>query len=93
MSSNRRVRRILECATRCGWVVEHKTLTYSKNPDVECWTLRPDPNPDDATLTVYGGQNHSATVMADLPGDRDWSLVSQRYAMGYMGSHRSGVTS
>ena len=88
VATNRRVQRLLAAARKHGWTVEHTLLHYSHRPSGECWTLRPDPNPEGYTLTVYGGPNHSATVYADLPGNPDWAKVSQRYAMWLMFEHR-----
>jgi hypothetical protein len=83
-TGNRRVDRLLAAARKHGWGVSHSILRYSNGPSSECWNLRPDPNPEGYTLTVYRGRNHSATVYADIPGNRDWSPISQRDALSLM---------
>lgn len=80
-TGNRRVDRLLRVAHEHGWEASHSMLRYSNGPDSECWTLRPEPNPGGRTLTVYPGLNHSATVYADVPGNRDWSPITQRDAL------------
>ena len=87
---NRRVARLLAVAEKYGWSVEYTYLRFSRSPDSECWTLRPQPNPEGYTLTVYPGRNHSATVYAELPGERDWSPISQSRAFGLIA--QSGAT-
>lgn len=87
-TGNRRVDRLLAAASRHGWGVSHTILRYTNGPSSECWTLRPDPNPSGYTLTVYRGRNHSATVYADIPGNRDWSPITQREAFALMLENR-----
>lgn len=70
-TGNRRVDALLECASRHGLFVD-------ESEHVErCWTIRGN---NERSLTVYGEPNHAATVMGDLPGERDWIEVTQRHA-------------
>lgn len=85
---NRRVARLLGAAKRHGWTIQHKVLRFTYGRDRECWTLRPDPDPENVSLTVYPGRNHSAVVYGELPGNRDWSPVTQRHAFQIILDHR-----
>lgn len=87
-TGNRRVDRLLQAAHRHGWTVEHTVLRYANGPNSECWTLRPDPNPSGYMITVYRGRNHSAVVYADIPGNRDWSPITQQDAFALMLNNR-----
>lgn len=75
MGDNRRVDALLRCAERHG-------LQVTASEHVEnCWTVRGN---NSHSVTIYGGPNHSASVMGDLPGQRDWIEISQRRAMAVM---------
>lgn len=91
MSRNRRVQRLLDAARKHGWEAKQTYLRYSNAPNTLVWTLHPEPNPEGYTLTVYPGENHAATVYADLPGERDWVPVSQRKALALIVEHRAGA--
>lgn len=70
-TGNNRVDSLLECARK-------NSLTVKESEWVEnCWTIQGN---NGHSLTVYGGPNHTATVMGDLPGQRDWVEVTQRDA-------------
>lgn len=72
-SGNRRVDKILGVARKYGYVV-----TASEHVE-NCWTIRPQRDLG-YSITVYGGPNHTASVMADLPGSKDWEPITQRHA-------------
>jgi hypothetical protein len=83
-TGNRRVDRLLACATAQSWHVVHKVVTYTNADPQPYWVLTPIPNPDGYSLTVTANPNHGCEVLADLPGSRDWEPITQRRALAMM---------
>ncbi len=75
--ANRRVARLLLAAARYGHDVEQSTNVS------DCWTVRGNL---EHSLTIYGGENNSARVMADLPGRTEWEQIPQRAALNVLSS-------